>query len=168
VVFNRPIAQMFVVRTAGNVTETYATASLEYAVLALSTKMIVVIGHESCGAIRSALTPKDDATLTPFLKKLVLEIRQSFGGIPQDQWDARNPTIVRRATLDHARRVARQLVADSALLREREGRTLTIVPAYYNLETGSSSWFRFPEVQRSRAGRHRRIRSVPGPALFSP
>jgi carbonic anhydrase len=136
VVFNRPIAQMFVVRTAGNVTETYATASLEYAVAVLSTKMIVVMGHESCGAIHSALTPEDDGKLTPFLKKLVLEIRKSFGDIPEDQWDAGNRTIVRRATLDHARRVARQLLADSALLREREGETLTIVSAYYNLETG--------------------------------
>jgi carbonic anhydrase len=136
VVFNRPIAQMFVVRTAGNVTETFATASLEYAVAVLSTKMIVVMGHESCGAIHSALTPKDDGALTPFLKKLVLEIRKSFVGIPEKEWDAGNPTIVRRATLDHARRVARQLVTDSALLRDREGKTLKIVPAYYNLETG--------------------------------
>ena len=136
VVFNRPIAQMFVVRTAGNVTETFPTASLEYAVAVLSTKMIVVMGHESCGAIHSALTPKDDGKLTPFLKKLVVEIRKSFGGIPEEQWDAGNPTIVRRATRDHARRVARQLLSDSTLLREREGKTLKIVAAYYNLETG--------------------------------
>ena len=136
VIFNRPIAQMFVVRSAGNVTDTYATASLEYAVAVLSTKMIAVIGHESCGAIHSSLTPKDDVKLTPFLKKLVLEIRKSFTGIPEREWDAGNPTIVRRATQDHARRVARQLLADSEFLRAREGKTLQVVAAYYNLETG--------------------------------
>ncbi len=137
VVFNRPIAQMFVVRTAGNVTQAFPTASLEYAVAVLSTRTIVVMGHESCGAIHSALTPKDDEKLTPFLKELVAEIRTSFGNIPRKEWDAGNPTIVRRATHDHARRVARQLLADSEFLRGRESAgTLKIVTAYYNLESG--------------------------------
>ena len=137
VIFNRPIAQMFVVRTAGNVTQTYPTASLEYAVAVLSTKLIVVMGHESCGAIHSALTPKDDGKLTPFLKDLMKEIRKSFGNIPEREWDAGNPRIVRRATHDHARRVAAQLLQDSEFLRGRErAGTLKIVSAYYNLESG--------------------------------
>ena len=137
VVFNQPIGQMFVVRTAGNVTQTFPTASLEYAVAVLSTKMIVVMGHESCGAIHSALTPADDGKLTPFLKDLVVEIRKSFGNIPRDQWNAGNPAIVKRATHDHARRVAAQLLQDSGFLRTRQGAgTLKVVAAYYNLESG--------------------------------
>lgn len=137
VVFNRPVAQMFVVRTAGNVTQNYPTASLEYAVAVLSTKMIVVMGHESCGAIHSALTPADDGKLTPFLKLLMAEIRPSFRNIPRDEWDARNRAIVKRATHDHAKRVARQLLNDSELLRTRHSaRTLSLAAAYYNLESG--------------------------------
>lgn len=137
VIFNRPIAQMFVVRTAGNVTQDFPTASLEYAVAVLSTKLIIVMGHESCGAIHSALTPSDDGKLTPLLRKLVANLRLSFGSIPRNQWNARNPAIVRRATDANARRQAAQLTATSPFLAEavRTGR-VKIVPAYYYLEKG--------------------------------
>jgi carbonic anhydrase len=137
VIFNRPIAQMFVVRTAGNVTQDFPTASLEYAVAVLSTKLIIVMGHESCGAIHSGLTPSGDAKLTPLLRKLVANLRLSFGSIPRDQWDARNAAIVRRATDANARRQAAQLIATSPFLAERvRAGTLKIVPAYYFLQTG--------------------------------
>lgn len=137
VVFNRPIAQMFVVRTAGNVTEAFPTASLEYAVAVLSTKVIVVMGHESCGAIHSALTPKDDGKLTPFLQKLVVEIRKSFGNIPQDQWGRRQPHDRRPR---HARpRPSRGPSAPHGQpIPPRAGKRRNIEDrvAYYDLETG--------------------------------
>jgi carbonic anhydrase len=139
VIFNRPIAQMFVVRTAGNVTEDFPTASLEYAVAVLSTKLIIVMGHESCGAIHSALTPSGDANLTPLLVKLVEELRRSFKDIiPRERWNANDPAIVRQATDLNARRMASRLTATSPFLAEavRTGQ-VTIVPAYYFLHTGA-------------------------------
>ena len=138
VIFNRPIAQMFVVRTAGNATQDFPTASLEYAVAVLSTKLIIVMGHESCGAIHSALTPSGDGKLTPLLVKLVEELRLSFKDvIPRERWNANDPAIVRQATDLNTRRMASQLTATSPFLAEavRSGR-VTIVPAYYFLERG--------------------------------
>src|ERR1700730_18602534 len=61
-VFDRSIDQLFVVRVAGNVASAFELASIEFAIANGYTKLIVVLGHEECGAVRAALTPTDPAT----------------------------------------------------------------------------------------------------------
>lgn len=141
VIFNQSIGQVFLVRTAGNLAartdaklaDQFPLASLEYAVLNKWTQLIVVLGHEDCGAVKSALNPAGDGALTEPLKALVAEIRMSFGGIPRDQWDPNNPAIVRRATDANALRVADKLPKTSTLIRDSG---VKIVAAYYELSTG--------------------------------
>src|SRR3954466_12334475 len=55
IVFDQNIGDLFVVRTAGNLVDDYALGSIEYAVEHLGTRLIVVLGHERCGAVSAAL-----------------------------------------------------------------------------------------------------------------
>lgn len=116
--------ELFEVRCAGNTAFADAVASLEYAVSALGTPLILVIGHSGCGAVQAAM---DTAPLTPLLEDLVRPIRASI----------RSGDDLTQAVQANARRSAAQLSERSALLKaaESQGR-LTIRSAYCDIGTG--------------------------------
>ena len=131
--FHQSLGDLFIVRTAGNVVDDFAIASLEYAAEHEWTDLIVILGHTSCGAVDAALRPSDPPT--PALQMLVNRIRESFLDIPYS--DAPNPELIRRAAAANARQVASHLSAHSPALRERirSGR-VQIVAAVQDLATG--------------------------------
>jgi carbonic anhydrase len=133
-IFEQTLGEVFVLRGAGNVADTFTVASIEYAILHDFTKMIVVLGHQNCGAVKAAL----DATLeapTPSLGELLERIRSSFP--LATQWKADDPAGVRAATEANAKASAAQLLAKSKVIREAVASgKVRIVPAYYALETG--------------------------------
>jgi carbonic anhydrase len=132
-VFNRTIDELFVVRVAGNVAGPFDLASIEYAIAKGYTKLIVVLGHEECGAVRAALTPADPAT--PSLVALVQRIRESFIGI--DKWSLERATV-RRAVEANARGSAAYILAHSQVIRDAvQSERVGLVVAYYNLESGA-------------------------------
>ena len=132
-VFNQSLGGLFIVRSAGNVADDFGLASIEYALSKGWTKLIVVLAHESCGAVEASLGPTDPGT--PPLNALALRIRSSFIGIP---YDPSNKDIVRRATEANARASVAQLLAGSAMIRDAVGKKyITIIPAYYELATGT-------------------------------
>src|SRR5471032_2358330 len=55
IIFDQNIGDLFVVRTAGNLVDDYALGSIEYAVAHLGVRLIIVLGHERCGAVTAAL-----------------------------------------------------------------------------------------------------------------
>jgi carbonic anhydrase len=131
-VFNQSLGTLFVVRTAGNVADEFGLASIEYAIANDYTKLIVVLGHENCGAVMASLGGGD--AVTPALKALATRIRMSFVGIPYDPKDAAN---VRKAVEANTRASAAQLLAASSLIREAAGTgKVKIMTAYYDLHEG--------------------------------
>lgn len=140
--FNQSLGALFVVRTAGNVADDSGLASIEYALKNKWTSLIVVLGHEGCGAVEASLVPTDPDT--PSLIALVQRIRESFFGIPYTPTDEK---VVLKATEANARASAAWLMAHSAVVRDAvingwktpDGKTmrLKIVPAYYSLKTGA-------------------------------
>ena len=126
-VFDRSIGELFVVRVAGNVDDTFGVASLEYAAHVNKwTKMIVVLGHSDCGAVKASLYPVPPAQPavdqpTPALYQLILRIRASFTTWPHD---------LREATIMNINYTAAQLALDPRLAG------VPIVKAYYDVATG--------------------------------
>src|SRR4051812_41307679 len=59
IVFDQNLGDLFVVRTAGNLVDDYALGSIEYAVAHLGARLIVVLGHQKCGAVQAALSGGD-------------------------------------------------------------------------------------------------------------
>jgi carbonic anhydrase len=131
-VFDQSLGGLFVVRIAGNVSDTLGLASIEYAITKGYTSLIVVLGHENCGAVTSSLAGDDPGS--PNILALAQRIRTSFGGIP---WDGKDPKIVRKAVEANARASAAWLPAQSRIVRDAvmTGK-LKIIAAYYSLETG--------------------------------
>jgi len=70
IIYDQGLGDLFVIRTAGNVIGDYELASIEYAVLKLNCKVIVVTGHEHCGAIQAFMEQPSDS-LPGHLKSLV-------------------------------------------------------------------------------------------------
>jgi len=131
-IFNRSIDQLFVIRVAGNIAGPFDIASIEYAIANGWTKLIVVMGHGECGAVKAALETSDPPS--PSLVALVQRIRESFTGIDRK---AKDPAVVRRAIDANAQASANYLVANSKIIRDavKSGK-VGVVVAYYNLSTG--------------------------------
>jgi carbonic anhydrase len=125
-VFDEGLGDLFVVRSAGESADALALGSLEYAVKHLGSTMIVVIGHESCGAVKAACS--GGKTESPNLAAVVAPIAPSCS-VSKD---------LDVAVRDHVHRVAQDLLTKSAILKQAvtEGK-LTIVEAYYSLDTGA-------------------------------
>jgi carbonic anhydrase len=63
IIFDQGLGDMFVVRTAGHVIDSAVLGSIEYAVTVLNVPLIVVLGHDSCGAVKATLTALDDGVV---------------------------------------------------------------------------------------------------------
>jgi carbonic anhydrase len=132
IVFNQSLGALFVIRSAGNVVDEFGLASIEYAVAMGYTKLIVVLGHENCGAVVASLGGADPST--PALTALAMRIRSSFIGIP---YDSRDPVNVQRAVEMNARAAAASLLARSKLIRDAVAtERVKIKSANYDLNTG--------------------------------
>jgi len=132
-IFARTVGDLFVVRVAGNAASTFDIASIEYAIDHKWTKLIVVMGHENCGAVEAALERDDPGT--PSLDALVQRIRESFIG--WQTWTGPNSEHLEKAVKANARSSAAYLLAHSTVIRKAvlEGRVGLIV-AYYKLKSG--------------------------------
>ena len=112
------------VRVAGNVANTSSIASIEYAVAHLGTKLIVVLGHESCGAVSAAMGGGDNGYN---LNHLLAHIAPALSG-------TRGKQTVEKVVKQNAKMNAKELEARSSIIGKAKG--LKIVPAYYNLDGG--------------------------------
>lgn len=131
-VFNQSLGALFVVRSAGNVVDDFGLGSIEFAMANGYTRLIVVLGHENCGAVKASLGGADPET--PAMTELATRIRSSFVGIPYDSRDAAN---VKKAVEANTRASVAQLLAMSKLIRDSAlTERIKIIPAYYELGTG--------------------------------
>jgi carbonic anhydrase len=124
-VFDTGLGDLFVIRVAGNVANTSSIASIEYAVAHLGTKLIVVMGHQSCGAVTAAVQGGDAGKN---LSTLLGYIRPALEPPEQDV-----DVVARR----NARNSATRLVEESEIIRRAVGEGgVMIVTAFFHLSTG--------------------------------
>ena len=133
-VFKQNLGDVFLVRSAGNVTDTLGIASMEYAIAHDWTKLLVILAHEKCGAIEEAI--KTTTPDTPNLAALVWKIRESFVApcTPNtDCWTLR--------TRQNAIYVVEDLKRRSAIIKRAiDGNKLPVVVAYYKLDGTLVVW----------------------------
>jgi carbonic anhydrase len=127
VLFDQGLGDLFVVRIAGNVASDEAVASLEYAVEHLGVTLIVVLGHERCGAVKAALAGGD---LPGHLPGLIAQIRPAVAAVPEGSPDRENAVIAKHADL-----TARRLGSGMGALLEHH--RVLVVAAVYDLDTGA-------------------------------
>jgi carbonic anhydrase len=137
--FGRGLGELFIVRNAGNTVDTAALGSIEYGVGVLGCPLIVVLGHENCGAVAAAVAVVEKNASFPGvigemvqpIVPAVLEARRSPGGATLDA-----------AVVANAKRVAARLKTQSPVVQEalRQSK-LKIVAARYDLAAGHVDWF---------------------------
>ena len=126
-VFDSGLSELFVIRVAGNIANTSTIASIEYAVKALDVKLIVVLGHEECGAVKAAM---DDAELGHNLNHLLAHLKPSVKKLTGKDDAAKWKNAIKK----NAKLTAKELHDRSQIIQKARG--VEIVPAYYNLVSG--------------------------------
>lgn len=125
--FDTGLGEIFVVRVAGNIANSSSIASIEYAVAHIGTPVIVVLGHESCGAVTAAVNGGDNGYN---LNHLVSHITPAIAASADDA--SVNDVVKKNAELTATELKNRSAIISGAV----EAGKLKIVPAYYHLGTG--------------------------------
>lgn len=124
-VFDANIGDLFIIRTAGNIVDTITLGSIEYGVEHLKTPLLVVLGHEKCGAVTAACT---GGTCPPNIQAIVDKLQMPVHLGEKD---------VEKAVHHNAKAVLDEIRRRSEVVRtlEKEGK-LKLVPMKYYFEDG--------------------------------
>jgi carbonic anhydrase len=130
IVFDQNIGDLFVVRTAGNLVDDYALGSIEYAVEHLGVRLIVVLGHERCGAVTAALA---GPSAPGHINSLVRDIQPAVTASKGKEGDT-----LANAIHENDAQVAAK-IRKQAQLGELASQ-VKVVEGYYDLDTGKVEW----------------------------
>lgn len=138
-VFDQRIGDVFCARVAGNFVNPDILGSLEYATKVAGAKAIVVLGHGSCGAIKSAIAGVELGNITGMLENIepALAVLDEADG-PRDPADKHQ---VAKVTEANARLAVAAITAGSQILREQaEAGEIRIAAAIHDVKTGEVAW----------------------------
>lgn len=131
-VFDKNLGELFVVRAAGNIADSISLGSIEYAVEHLHSKVLVVLGHESCGAVAVAVSNEEMTTRN--LSAIVNKISPALEGSTACPLGGKmnNACVVQNVAQS-----SKDIVKNSAIIKAAvEAGKLTIIRAVYELESG--------------------------------
>jgi carbonic anhydrase len=137
-VFDQKLGEIFIIRTAGQALDFSAIASIEYALSHLGTNLIVVMGHESCGAVKAALgTLKGGDAGSIWLNKLVADLHPRL-----KQFSELTPTDgVLVESWANVVGISKDLLERSEIVRKLvESGDVKIQTALYHLGSGEVEW----------------------------
>lgn len=136
ILFDESLGKLFVVRAAGNVLDPVLLGSVEYAAEHLHVGLLVVLGHESCGAVKAAV---EGGEVKGNLAQLVKKISPAVERAKKKNLDGSG--TLNEAIQENVRGQMQIVMSDSALLRELiDAQKLWIVGGVYSLQTGKVSW----------------------------
>ena len=124
-IFNTGLGDIFDIKLAGNVVDDLALGSIEYAVEHLNTPLLVVMGHENCGAVTAAYNSvKNGEKVSGNIKDIVEEIEPAV----------KNASSIDEASHNNVYDIIQQIEKDSAIKKLVDEGKLKIVGAYYDLD----------------------------------
>ncbi len=133
-VFDRGIGDIFVARVAGNFVNEDILGSMEFACKVSGSKLILVMGHEHCGAVKAAVDDVKLGNITPMLAK----IRPAVDAVDYDgDRTSKNEAFVHMACESNVKNTIEQIRLQSPILKEMETEgAIKIVGAIYDMDTG--------------------------------
>lgn len=131
--FDQGLGDLFVVRLAGNIVDDAALGSVEFAVASLGARLIVVLGHEKCGAVKAAVgVAAGDAPPPGHIAGIVESIRPAVAASKGQEGDA-----LENAIHQNVRDVAERVRTGSSVLAPfLKSGELAVFGAYYDLDEG--------------------------------
>jgi carbonic anhydrase len=124
-------------RIAGNIVNNDMLGSLEFATKVSGAKVILVLGHSNCGAIKGACDDVKLGNLTGLLDKIEPAVEIIGKSWTDGEKDSHNPAFVEAVGLENVRNVIANIKKDSAIIKELvEKGEVVLVGGVYDLETG--------------------------------
>jgi carbonic anhydrase len=134
-IFDQGLGDIFSVRIAGNIVNTDIIGSMEFACKVAGSKLIIVLGHTACGAIKGACDHVEMGNLTELLSKIQPAVYQERTTV--EKRDSSNDTFVDNVALINVKRSAEQIIERSYILEQMlEAGQIGVVGAMYNVQTG--------------------------------
>ncbi|MCY9667593.1 carbonic anhydrase [Paenibacillus alginolyticus] len=137
IVFDQSLGDLFVIRVAGNIVNDDVIGSVQYAVDHLHVPLVLVLGHENCGAVIEALQRrKHPAYLQSIVNKIEPAAEKAISaGITETD-------IIDRAVIENVKMVEDELHEHSALNEKLVNGDLKIIGGEYHLESGKVTWIK--------------------------
>jgi carbonic anhydrase len=148
-VFDLGLGDIFSIRIAGNIISENTLGSLEYATAIVGSRLIVVLGHTNCGAIKGACDDVKMGHITNLLDKIKPAIAEEK--TVSENRTGSNQSFVDEVAKINAVQNAKQIVEKSEIIRNLvdDGR-VGIVPAMYDVSTGKVTFFEQDAVMKTR------------------
>jgi carbonic anhydrase len=131
-IFDQSLGDLFVVRTAGNVADPVALGSIEYAVDHIHSPLLVVLGHQKCGAVSAACSGEKmpSRNLDAIMEKINPAVAQAKSYAKADD-------LIESAVKENVQQSAKDVLASSAIVRDAvKAGKLSVIEAEYQLDTG--------------------------------
>lgn len=130
IIFDQGLGDIFEIRNAGNVLDEHIIGSIEYAVMHCGVKLIVIMGHQDCGAIAATLSGKSE---TKYIKSLEDSIMPAVEDCKKKGLEINSDNVVKAHVFQDIQEL---LAQDSDLVKYMQQNNVQIIGAYYHLDTG--------------------------------
>ena len=139
-IFDQGLGDIFSVRIAGNIVNTDIIGSMEFACKVAGSRLIVVLGHTKCGAVKGACDHVEMGNLTELLSKLQPAVYQEKE--TKKDRNSSNPVFVENVAEINVNRSVKSIIERSYILEQMvENGEIGIVGAMYNIETGKVEFY---------------------------
>ena len=149
IIFDKGLGEIFVIRVAGNVPDPIVLGSIEYAAEHLGSPLIMVLGHERCGAVKATVEAKDKTTGSKNIDAIAQAIAPSVKTAAKDCKgnakcaEAKSSEFLERVSDANAKHVAANLTKQSPILKHLvQEKKIKIVAAKYDLDDGLVTLFK--------------------------
>jgi carbonic anhydrase len=140
-IFDQGLGDIFSVRIAGNIVNTDILGSMEFACKVAGSKLIVVLGHSKCGAVKGACDHVEMGNLTELLSKIQPAVYQEKN--TTDNRTSSNSGFVENVSEINVKRSVKSIIERSFVLEQMiEKGEIGIIGAMHNIETGEVNFLR--------------------------
>lgn len=131
-IFDQGLGDIFVVRLAGNVADPIALGSIEYAVEHLHASLVIVMGHDKCGAVKATVDGgKPEGNIRAIVAKIAPAVKKAKAA------GKKGDDLLEAAIIENVKGVMEGLTRDSKIIKHLvDNKEVKIIPAKYSLATG--------------------------------
>ena len=142
-IFDQGLGDVFSIRIAGNIVNTDILGSMEFACKVAGSKLIVVLGHTKCGAVKGACDHVEMGNLTELLSKLQPAVYSESETTAIDKRNSKNGKFVENVSSLNVKRGVKNIIERSFILEEMLDKgEIGIVGAMYNIDTGKVEFYK--------------------------
>ncbi|MBA3247085.1 MAG: carbonic anhydrase [Pyrinomonadaceae bacterium] len=146
IVYDQGLGSLFITRVAGNIIEPGTAGSIEYGVEHLKSHVVVVMGHEGCGAVKAAMLPAEKRRAEPESVRFLLDrIVPSVSGLPQIRDEKAR---MREAVISNVRHQVHELNKNPVIRAAVQRGQIAVIGAYYEITSGSVDFLETEEELR--------------------